>query len=77
MDWPGYSADLNIIEHCWTYLKRKLRQNHPFASTPDKIWDAAQKEWAEIPLSFIRTLYGSMERRVEAVHNAKGWQTPY
>lgn len=26
LPWPGNSPDLNLIENCWTYLKRKVYQ---------------------------------------------------
>ena len=25
-DWPALSADLNLVDHCWDYLKKRIRK---------------------------------------------------
>jgi transposase len=34
IDWPGNSPDLNPIENCWLYMKRKLKANIDITSLP-------------------------------------------
>jgi hypothetical protein len=64
MVWPAQSADLNPIEHCWVYLKRKLEEY-------------SESEWNKIPPEVCQGLIESMPRRIEAVIKAKGGNTKY
>jgi hypothetical protein len=34
LDWLGNSPDLNPIENCWSYMKRKLNANRDITSLP-------------------------------------------
>ncbi len=34
MDWPGNSQDLNPIENCWSYMKKRLKGNSDITSLP-------------------------------------------
>lgn len=77
MDWPAQSPDMNIIEHIWTHLKRQIRRRSPPARNATELWNVVQEEWDAIDPEFIRHLYCSIPRRVEALHKAKGWWTKY
>ena len=77
LPWPPNSPDLNIIEHCWNELKRRIyrRSRHP--STLGALVDAAKGEWVDVEQDFVETLYESMPRRMAAVMKAKGGNTKY
>ena len=84
VDWPPYSPDLNPIEHLWWALKQKLHKLHPefdYMSDSQASWEAFElglhEAWAAIPDSLIRRLITSMPRRLDAVRQAKGYQTRY
>jgi transposase len=54
MDWPANSPDLNLIEHAWDILHRRIsnRQNQP--NSLQELADALVDEWSRIPqIEFI------------------------
>jgi transposase len=84
-DWPPYSPDLNPIEHAWKRLKDTASRMFPELwksnrkSEEDRtlMEEALKEAWATIPVSFFEELVESMERRVKACIDAKGWHTKY
>jgi transposase len=77
LDWPPNSPDMNIIENLWDYLDRKVRLRSPLPRNRDQMWDALVEEWGNIEIDYIKKLYESMPRRVEALLLAKGGHTKY
>ena len=84
IDWPPYSPDLNLIEHLWWALKKQLHKLKPYLDNigdSDSEWvefELGLKEaWAAIPEKLVRDLITSMPRRINAVLQAKGYQTRY
>jgi transposase len=77
MVWPSQSADLNPIEHCWGYLKRKLNDYPESPKGILELWERAEEEWNKIPKEVCQGLIESMPRRMEAVIKAKGGNTKY
>jgi hypothetical protein len=84
VNWPPYSPDLNPIEHLWWALKKKLHELHPefdYMGDSQAEWDVFEEglheAWAAIPDSLISELIRSMPRRLDAVRQAKGYQTKY
>ena len=77
MVWPAQSPDLNLIEHLWSHVKRKLGEYETEPAWLDELWIRLQKEWDEIPVDVVRNLIESMPRRVQAVLKAKGGHTKY
>lgn len=74
-NWPPNSPDLNVVEHAWAWIARKLvGKTFP---TDDALWDGVQDAWAEVPASFVAKLWESIPRRLEAVRKAKGNATRY
>ena len=69
--WPAISPDLNPVEHCWAWLACQM-SGQAFRTVDDP-WD----EWANVPPTFIPSLYGSMVRRLTAVQVARGGATRY
>ena len=74
---PAQSPDMNPIKHTWDYVDRQLRKQYPRPSNVDELWAALQEEWAKLDVGYIRSLYESMPRRVEALLEAKGGHTRY
>jgi transposase len=84
IEWPLYSPDLNLIEHLWWHLKRRLHTYYPRYNNLSKAegeWDrfcnALKLCWRSIPGALIKALILSMPRRIKACINAKGWHTRY
>jgi hypothetical protein len=77
LPWPACSPDQSIIEHCWDYVDDRVRELEVKPRNLDELWDVLQAEWEKIPLSFIRKLYDSIPRRINAVLCNKGSYTKY
>lgn len=75
--WPSISPDMNPIEHVWGYLKNKLSLIKNKPSTVGELKTNIKEIWGNIPVEYIRELYNSMPRRVEALLKAKGGHTKY
>ena len=73
--WPAQSPDLNPVEHCWSWLARRL-VGRRFRNTTE-LWAVIQAEWEARPLTLIPALYASLDRRAQAVIDAKGGHTRY
>jgi transposase len=74
---PPNSPDLNPIEQIWILLKRRVDSLLGFRSTPEAIWEAAQKAWESITIEEINMHTGKMNARVAAVAAAKGLHTKF
>lgn len=77
MVWPPRSPDLNLIEHVWDHLKKRVRSLNPSPSTLAELETAVLEEWDNIPQDLIVTLFKSMERRLRDVIRARGGNTRY
>ncbi|KAJ8462969.1 hypothetical protein ONZ51_g10558 [Trametes cubensis] len=77
LPWPSSSPDMNIIEHVWGELKRRVHARNPLPRNREELWTALQEEWYGLSPSFIQSLYDSLPRRVKALKDAKGSHTPY
>jgi hypothetical protein len=85
MDWPPYSPDLNPIENLWWEIKHLVNVIDPTLqyttgnseAIRQRFSSAIQRAWASIPPARIRGLVKSMDDRVNAVLEAKGWYTRY
>ena len=71
--WPSQSPDLSVIENVWQILKDKVSQRNP--SNREELWRVAVEEWNNIPRERIRSLYGSIPRRMSACVAARGGHT--
>lgn len=72
---PPQSPDLNVIEHVWEILERKIRK-HAITSAP-MLKNMLQEEWLRITPIELENLVASMPRRLQAVIDANGGPTKY
>ena len=70
LPWPAQSPDLNPIKHLWDHLDRQVRKRTPLPTSSAAMAEALQDEWENIPLSVLRKLILSMQKRVMAVLKA-------
>ncbi|CAD6189707.1 unnamed protein product [Caenorhabditis auriculariae] len=73
MGWPSQSPDLNPIEHLWEELERRCANKR--AKKCNEKFAQLLSEWNQIPMSTIDTLLNSMQRRCQAVIDARGFAT--
>jgi transposase len=67
LEWPGNSPDLNPIENCWSFMKKKLKEGHTITSLP-KLIAAIKRMWVrDIPKEYFQKLSASMPRRLQMV----------
>lgn len=77
LPWPPSSPDQNIIEHAWDEVDRRIRRREVQPRNLDELWVVLQEEWAGLGVDYIRGLYDSIPRRIEALFSAKGLYTKY
>lgn len=77
LPWPSSSPDMNIIEHVWDELDRRVRRRNPLPRNLNELWAALQEEWYGLGKDFIAKLYHSLPDRVQALKEAQGGHTPY
>lgn len=76
LSWPGNSPDLNPIENLWSRLKRLVSSKHP--SNKQALIEAIISCWHHIiTKEDVQKLVESMQRRCQAVIEAKGYPTRY
>ena len=77
MEWPARSPDLNPIEHAWDMLQTAVSSRPVQATSVQELRQALLEEWDQIPQYKIRRLISSMQRRCQAVIEARGHHTGY
>ena len=85
MPWPPYSPDMNAIENLWARLKELMYEANPdlgslTGSEEDiraAIIKALENAWERIDKEYIVGLIKSMDNRINALLEAKGWYTRY
>ena len=75
LDHSPQSPDLNVIEHLWDYLKKKVKERRPTSKSTLK--QVLTEEWNKIPPEFTRKLALFMPSRISEVPKAKGGHTSY
>jgi transposase len=77
MDWPGNSPDLNPIENCWSYMKRRLKGDSTITSAK-KLEEAIKNMWIkEMDGQYFKNLADSMPKRIQWVIDHNGDMTKY
>ena len=77
LPWPPSSPDMNIIEHAWDCVDRRLHHRGVLPTNTDQLWEILQDEWGKLNIDFIHNLYRSLPDRVSALHKAHGRHTRY
>jgi hypothetical protein len=72
LKWPPNSPDLNIIEHVWSDLKRRLDQYEQDPKTMDELWEHIQDVWNSTSRSYLQELYKSLPQRMKKLLRSKG-----
>lgn len=73
--WPANSPDMNIIEHVWPFVNRKIAGR--MFPNKDVLWAALQQAFGEVTPQQIQNLYASLPDRCKALLKAKGGPTRY
>ena len=73
--WPPMSPDLNPVEHIWPWVLRRLEG--AVLSCREQLWTSLQSEFAAVPVNYVKSLYDSLPRRMQAVIAAHGGPTRY
>ena len=73
---PAMSPNMNLIEHIWDYLCRKVRARGNVHNLRD-LENALIQEWNDIPNVVIRRYVRSMRGRLAACINSRGGHTGY
>lgn len=72
---PAQSPDLNVIEHLWDELGRRMQDR--MCTSKEQLKNALQEEWSMISPNVYKNLVESMPRRLQAVENQKGGALKY
>ena len=72
---PGNLPYLNLIENLWAQMKHKQRKEP--ATSAERLKRIASKVWKGISSEYLKKIYKSMPRRMQAVIDAEGSHTKY
>ena len=71
LDWPSRSPDLNLIEHIWDELSRRVRQQVNPPQTLGYLERALVEQWRRLPQEVFTKVPRSMRRRCVAVRDVE------
>ncbi|GFY19108.1 transposable element Tcb1 transposase [Trichonephila clavipes] len=77
MDWPGYSPDLNPIEHVWDALGRRIAARLHHSENTQQLKKVLIEVWALLPQEMWHQLVLCMRRRCKATIAVRGGHVPY
>jgi hypothetical protein len=77
INWPACSPDLNPIENLWNYIKDWIALNYPVQMSERQLRNAIEAAWNAIPDDYIRILFLSMPRHIQACLAAEGGYIKY
>jgi hypothetical protein len=72
MNWPPQSPDINIIENVWRTVKIKLQKRISQIKTRQDLIDNVLEIWTSLTPTYIKSLYQSLPKRVQAVLAGNG-----
>lgn len=72
LEWPPHSPDLNIIEHIWAWMKRKVAELMP--KSVEDLMNILVIVWDSIDQNHIDNLVASMPRRLSYLIKNQGRQ---
>ena len=75
LPWPPQSPDLNLIEHLWNDVDRRIRALDVEIRGKDMLWEQIHKIWEETALETCTKLIESMPERINDIIKAKDGYT--
>ncbi|KAG1448860.1 hypothetical protein G6F46_009936 [Rhizopus delemar] len=75
--WPGQSPDLNLIEHVWNALERRVERERSSVKKLEQLKVALREEWERMDDEFADGSVRNMKRRCKAVVKTKGGVKEY
>ncbi len=75
LEWPPQSPDLNPIENLWCHLDEKIPLDRRHKR--EEFLPALQAEFDLIDEAYLHQLVESIPRRLQAVIEARGYNTKY
>ena len=75
LPWPPQSPDINIIEHVWNYIDRKIPMNE--RKNKNDFKNAIINEWSNVTSNYLKKLVESVPNRLLKVIQANGGPTKY
>ncbi|GFW28919.1 transposable element Tcb2 transposase [Trichonephila clavipes] len=76
MEWPACSPNMNLIEHVWDPLGRRVAGRQPPPQTFQELERALLEEWDRIPQLVINSLIDSMPQRSSTLLAVRGNHSP-
>src|SRR3954469_12402210 len=67
LPWPVQSPDLNLIEHLWDELERRVHGRGILPKNSDELFSLLPEEWENILVETLEKLVDNMPKRVQAV----------
>ena len=77
LDWPWQSPDIIKIENVWRMLKIRLKRSLKTIRNRDDLVREAIRIWESLTVPYIRDLYHTIPRQIQAVIASKGHITKY
>jgi hypothetical protein len=77
LDWPSKSPEINIIENVWHILKIRLKRYLVTIRNRDDLVREVLRMWESLTVPYIRDLYHTIPRPLQAVIASKGHITKY
>ncbi|GBM47358.1 hypothetical protein AVEN_66105-1 [Araneus ventricosus] len=77
MTWPARSPNLNLIDHGWDMLGRRIAGRSVPPDTLHELQQVLLQEWTLLPQQAINDTIASKPRRCQACISARGYHTRY
>jgi len=77
LPWSAMSPDMNLIEHLWDYLGRKVNARTPKCQNIQELGTVLVQGWQQYPQHRLRRLIHRIRRRVQELYRMRGSYTRY
>ena len=75
LKWPSFSPDMNLIEHLWDEVERRMKNEQP--TNEKDLQLCLTRVWYAIEQSVLKKLVDSVPNRLNKVICMKGYATRY
>ena len=75
LKWPSFSLDINLIEHMWDELERRMKNEQP--KNEKDLKEALLRVWHSVSKDVTKKLVNSIPNRLKEVIHMKGYPTRY